>query len=92
MTPYNILIVEDEKEILRFVRLALENEGFRVYDASECQRGLIEAASRKPDLVILDWDYLIKMGFALFKISANGVARRLLCYPPEILNKIKLML
>ncbi len=54
MTPYNILIVEDEKEILRFVRLALENEGFRVYDASECQRGLIEAASRKPDLVILD--------------------------------------
>lgn len=48
MTPYNILIIEDEKEILRFVRLALENEGFRVYEASECQRGLIEAASRKP--------------------------------------------
>ena len=54
MPPYNILIIEDEKEILRFVRLALENEGFRVYEASECQRGLIEAASRKPDLVILD--------------------------------------
>lgn len=54
MTPYNILIIEDEKEILRFVRLALENEGFRVYEANECQRGLIEAASRKPDLVILD--------------------------------------
>ncbi|MEY0461947.1 two-component system response regulator KdpE, partial [Providencia rettgeri] len=32
MTPYNILIVEDEKEILRFVRLALENERFRVYE------------------------------------------------------------
>ncbi|HCH51353.1 MAG TPA: two-component system response regulator KdpE [Proteus sp.] len=54
MTPYNILIIEDEKEILRFVRLALENEDFRVYEASECQRGLMEAASRKPDLVILD--------------------------------------
>lgn len=54
MTPYNVLIIEDEKEILRFVRLALENEAFRVYEASECQRGLMEAASRKPDLVILD--------------------------------------
>ena len=29
------------------------------------------------------------MGFALFKISVNGVARRLLCYPPEILEQDK---
>ncbi|MEI7186314.1 two-component system response regulator KdpE [Dickeya dianthicola] len=50
----NILIVEDEKEIRRFVRNALEGEGCRVFDAETLQRGLIEAATRKPDLIILD--------------------------------------
>ncbi|EKP4389519.1 two-component system response regulator KdpE [Cronobacter malonaticus] len=50
----SVLIVEDEKEIRRFLRTALESEGLRVYDAEILQRGLIEAATRKPDLVILD--------------------------------------
>lgn len=49
-----VLIVEDEKEIRRFVRHALEVEGFRVLEADTLQRGLIEAGTRKPDLVILD--------------------------------------
>lgn len=49
-----VLIVEDEKEIRRFLRLALEGEELRVFDAETLQRGLIEAATRKPDLVILD--------------------------------------
>ena len=49
-----VLIVEDEKEIRRFVRLALQNEELKVFDADTLQRGLIEAATRKPDLVILD--------------------------------------
>ena len=48
------MIVEDEKEIRRFVRSALEGEGARVHDAETLQRGLIETATLKPDLVILD--------------------------------------
>jgi two-component system KDP operon response regulator KdpE len=47
-------MVEDEKEIRRFVRQALEAEGFRVFEAESLRRGLIEAATRKPDLAILD--------------------------------------
>jgi len=50
----NILIIEDEKEIRRFVRQALETEGYRVFEAENLQRGLIEAGTRKPDMVILD--------------------------------------
>ena len=50
----NVLIVEDEQAIRRFLRTALEGEGLRVYEADNMQRGLIEAATRKPDLVILD--------------------------------------
>lgn len=36
------------------MRQALETEGFRVFEAENLQRGLIEAGTRKPDLVILD--------------------------------------
>jgi two-component system KDP operon response regulator KdpE len=48
------IIVEDELQIRRFVRLALESEGWQVYEAEDVKRGLIEAGTRKPDLVVLD--------------------------------------
>ena len=50
----SVLIVEDEQAIRRFLRTALEAEDLRVFDADTLQRGLLEAATRKPDLVILD--------------------------------------
>ena len=49
-----VLIVEDEAEIRRFVRLALSAEGYEVFEADRCERGLIEAGTRRPDLVVLD--------------------------------------
>lgn len=53
-TLATILNVEDEQAIRRFVRSALEAEQFRVCEADGVQRGLLEAATRKPDLVVLD--------------------------------------
>lgn len=52
--PTHILIVEDEADIRRFVRLTLESEGHTVHEATTLQRGLIEAGTRRPDLVVLD--------------------------------------
>ena len=49
-----VLIVEDEADIRRFVRMALENEGYEAFEADGVKRGLIEAGTRRPDLVILD--------------------------------------
>ena len=49
-----VVMVEDEKQIRRFVRTALESEGIRMFDAETGRQGLTEAATRKPDLVILD--------------------------------------
>lgn len=46
--------MEDEAEIRRFVRQALEGDGYRVIDADGFQRGLVEAGTRKPDLIVLD--------------------------------------
>lgn len=49
-----ILIVEDEPEIRRFVRLTLESEGHEVHEAEGVKRGLIDAATRRPDLLVVD--------------------------------------
>ncbi|TAN10280.1 MAG: two-component system response regulator KdpE [Burkholderiaceae bacterium] len=49
-----ILIVEDEANIRRFVRLTLAAEGYEVFEAASLQRGLIEAGTRRPDAVVLD--------------------------------------
>ena len=49
-----ILIVEDEADIRRFVRMTLENEGHEVHEADGVKRGLIEAGTRRPDLLVLD--------------------------------------
>ena len=49
-----ILIVEDEVTIRRFVRLALESAGHEIHEAEGVRRGLIEAGTRRPDLIVLD--------------------------------------
>ncbi len=49
-----ILVVEDEGDIRRFVRLTLEAEGHEVYEADGVKRGLIEAGTRRPDVILLD--------------------------------------
>jgi len=48
------LLVEDERQIRRFVRTALEAEGFQIVEAETVRQGLIDAGTRKPDIVILD--------------------------------------
>jgi len=53
-TPAKVLIIEDEKQIRRFVRVAVEEEGCLVSEAETMSQGLLEAGSRKPDLLILD--------------------------------------
>jgi len=49
-----VVVVEDDKQIRRFVRSTLESEGCQVFEADAARRGLVEAATRKPDLVVLD--------------------------------------
>ena len=53
-SPGKVLVVEDEAEIRRFIRLALQAESLEVAEAQSVQRGLVEAGTRRPDLVVLD--------------------------------------
>jgi two-component system KDP operon response regulator KdpE len=48
------LLVEDERQIRRFVRMALETEGWHIAEAETLKQRLVDAGTRKPDLAILD--------------------------------------
>ena len=50
----SVVVIEDEAQIRRFVRSALEAEGFAVSEADTAGRGLIEVGTRRPDLAIID--------------------------------------
>jgi len=54
LAPPSVLIVEDEPQIRRFVRLALEEEGCAVVEAGTIAQGLAAAGQAAPDLLILD--------------------------------------
>ena len=49
-----VVVIEDEPQIRRFVRSALEAEGWQVHEADTAKKGLTEAGTRKPDLLVLD--------------------------------------
>ena len=49
-----VLVLEDEREIRLFVRISLEAVGWHVHEAGTVKQGLVEAATRRPDLIIAD--------------------------------------
>lgn len=48
------LVIDDEPQIRRLLRVTLEANGYRVIDAATGNNGVIEAAQRKPDVILLD--------------------------------------
>ena len=49
-----ILVIEDEAQMSKFVRLSLTAQGYRVIEASTGEEGLRQAVQHTPDLVVLD--------------------------------------
>ncbi len=68
MAQEKVLVVEDDKEIVRLLKYNLEKEGFRVLTVSDGEAGLATARKERPELVILD-AMLPKMdGFEVLKL------------------------
>lgn len=53
-TGHQILIIEDEPPLQKFLQAALGSEGYRVIECLTAKDALREAAQRQPDLIILD--------------------------------------
>jgi len=49
-----VLVVEDEAQVMRFLRATLGAHGYRLAEATSGQEGLIQATTRSPDLILLD--------------------------------------
>lgn len=52
--PAPVLIIDDEPQIRKLLRITIEGAGYRAYEADCGQRGLHEAAMVRPQVVILD--------------------------------------
>jgi two-component system KDP operon response regulator KdpE len=49
-----ILVIEDEPQMLRFLRVSLGAHGYQVFEATTGSQGMVEATSRNPDVILLD--------------------------------------
>ena len=49
-----ILVIEDEPQMLRFLRASLGAHGYRMAEAKSAQEGLAKGASLSPDVILLD--------------------------------------
>ena len=63
-----VLVIEDEPQMRRFLRVSLESHGFRLVEATTAAEGLGLAASHNPEVVLLD--------LGLPDGDGMGVARR----------------
>jgi two-component system KDP operon response regulator KdpE len=50
----HVLVIEDEAQIRRFVRMALEGADYAVSEADSLKMGMMQAGTHHPDLIILD--------------------------------------
>ena len=53
-TKFTVLIIEDELPIRRFLHASLAANNYEVIESAEGKDGLLQAASRNPDVIILD--------------------------------------
>lgn len=49
-----VLLIEDEPQMRRFLRITLQSQGYRLIEAAGGQEGLVHATTRNPDVVLLD--------------------------------------
>ncbi len=61
------LIIDDEPQIRRFLRITLEANGYQVHEAKTGGDGLVDAATLRPDIILLDWGLPDQDGITILK-------------------------
>jgi DNA-binding response OmpR family regulator len=65
--PKRILLVDDDREIVETMRVALEANGYQILIARDGNQGLVMAEREDPDLVILDMMMPKRSGFLVLE-------------------------
>ena len=71
MTPWNVLVVDDEADLVELVSYNLKKEGFAVDSASDGEQALSKIRKKKYDLLILDLMLPGLQGMELCRILRN---------------------
>ncbi len=69
-----ILIIDDEIEMLASIILLLENSGFQVITANDCESGFARCKSERPDVVLLDRN--------MPKMNGEACAKKMIAHDP----------
>ncbi len=67
MNNSEILVIDDEEQIRKLLRIVLESNGFKVIEAASGKEGLVLSAHHPPDLVLLDIGLPDKSGHDVLK-------------------------
>lgn len=67
MNKLEILIIDDEPQIRKLLSIVLESDGYSVYSAQTGLEGISLAASRKPDMILLDLGLPDKSGLEVLQ-------------------------
>jgi two-component system KDP operon response regulator KdpE len=65
-SPY-VLIIDDEAQIRKLLKITLESNGYQVQDAATAKEGLILGANHPPDLILLDLGLPDESGHTVLK-------------------------
>jgi two-component system KDP operon response regulator KdpE len=63
----SVLVIDDEPQIRRLLRVTLEANGYEVCDAATGQDGIVQAAQRPPEIILLDLGLPDMDGLAVLK-------------------------
>jgi CheY-like chemotaxis protein len=73
--PVSVLVIDDDPDVRAFIAASLEEQGYRVRQASDGREGLAALERETPDLVVLD--------FIMPGLSGAEVARKIRAKRPE---------
>ncbi len=65
--PKKVLVVDDDPNTVRFLSVALEENGYEAVGAADGKEGFEKAVAEKPDLILLDVMMPKRTGFTMLK-------------------------
>ena len=75
LAPVSVLVIDDDPDVRGFIVTSLEEQGYRVREASDGREGLAALERETPDLVVLD--------FIMPGLSGADVARQIRARHPH---------